>query len=108
MADQAYLSFIEQTIHYFDRPHEQAVAHAIDCAAAWRGSELPSLEDMVYQLSDQEIDEVLAAVSAAVETGRPTKELTAQDFPLPLLAPRIVEWRTLLADGLGFTVIYGF
>lgn len=107
MEDQAYLSFIEQTMHYFHRPHEKAVVHAIDCPAAWRGSELPSLEEIAYQLSGQEIDELVAALAAAITTGKSARELTAQDFPLPLLAPRIVEWRAQLADGLGFTLIRG-
>ena len=107
MAEQAYLSFIEQTMHYFHRPHEKAVAHAVECPAAWRGSELPSLDDMAYHFSEQDVEEVLSALTAAAATGRPARELTAEDFPLPLLAPRIVEWRKQLADGLGFVVIRG-
>jgi hypothetical protein len=107
MSDQAYLSFIEQTMHYFHRPHEKAMVHEIDCAAAWRGNELPSLEEMAYLLSGHEIEEIVAAIAAAVATGKSARELTAEDFPLPLLAPRIVEWRNQLADGLGFAVIRG-
>ena len=86
---------------------KKAIVHTIDCAAAWRGSELPSLDEMAYQLSGQEIDEVVAAIAAATATGKPARELTAEDFPLPLLAPRIDEWRTQLADGLGFVIIRG-
>jgi hypothetical protein len=107
MADQAYLSFIDQTMHYFHRPHEKAIVRAVDCPAAWRGSELPPLEEMAYQLSGEEVDELVAAIAAATAVGKPARELTAEDFPLPLLAPKIVEWRTQLADGLGFVVIRG-
>jgi Taurine catabolism dioxygenase TauD, TfdA family len=107
MADQAYLSFIDQTMHYFHRPHEKAIVRAVDCPAAWRGSELPPLEELAYQLSGEEVDELVAAIAAATAVGEPARELTAEDFPLPLLAPKIVEWRTQLADGLGFVVIRG-
>lgn len=107
MDDQTYLSFGEQAMHYFHRPHEKAIVQAIVSPAAWRGSELPPLDEMAYQLSGLEIDELAAAIAAAIATGKPARELTAEDFPLPLLAPRISEWRAQLADGLGFAVIRG-
>ncbi len=74
MADQAYLSFIEQTMHYFHRLHEKAVVHTVECTAAWRGSELPSLEKMAYQLSGQEVEELVAAIAAATATCKPARE----------------------------------
>lgn len=107
MTDKAYLSFIEQTLHYFDRPHEAPATHPVICDAAWQGSALPPLEDMAYQLSEDEVQEILSAVTVASATGVPTKELTAADFPLPLLAPRITGWRRELGEGLGFTVVRG-
>ena len=107
MADTGYLSFIEQTRHYFNRPHEGSVAQPVVCAAAWRGSDLPTLDSLAYQLSSDEVEEIAGAVATARANGRPNRELVARDFPLPLLAPRIREWREALADGVGFQLIRG-
>lgn len=107
MADMGYLSFIEQTRHYFNRPHEGAVSQPVVCAAAWRGSDLPALDQLAHRLSSDEIEEIAGAVATAIADGRPTRELLARDFPLPLLAPRIREWREALADGVGFQLIRG-
>jgi hypothetical protein len=71
MSNNAYFSFIEQTLHYFDRPHDQALITPVDCAAAWRGDDMPSLEDLAFQLSTQQADELRNAVSAAAALGKP-------------------------------------
>ena len=107
MSETAYLSFIEQTLHYFSRPHEGAIQHPVQCSAAWKGSEIPPLEELAYRLPEEEIAEVRAAVRAAEALGRPARELTAADFPLPLLSERIAQWRDELTGGLGLQVIRG-
>jgi hypothetical protein len=107
MSNSSYLSFIDQAMHYFDRPHELAVTRPVLSAAAWRGDELPPLADMAYHLSAAEQEELLAAVAGARATGLATRELTAAHFPLPLLADRVAQWRRQLADGLGFQVVRG-
>lgn len=107
MNDKAYLSFIDQTLHYFGRPHEQAATKPVESTAAWRGDAMPALEDMAYSLAAEEIEELLVAVASARATGRSTRELTAHEFPLPLLEPRIRNWRQELSQGLGFVVVRG-
>jgi len=107
MTDKAYLSFIEQTLHYFDRPHEAPASAPIPSPAAWRGDELPPLDDMAHHLSGQEVDELLAAVAAASALDVPVKELGATDFPLPTLAAKIDLWREEISEGVGFQVIRG-
>lgn len=107
MESKAYFSFIEQTLHYFNRQHEQAPTQPIDCAAAWRGEDMPSLDDAAYRLSAAEVEEVLSAVAVASTIDKPFKELVAADFPLPLLSARICQWREQLADGAGLQVIRG-
>lgn len=104
---QHYLSFIEQTLHYFDRPHERELEAPLDSPAAWRGDALPALEELAYHLSPEEQDECRRAVSDCVALGRPTLELTAADFPLPGLASRIQQWRQDLSTGVGFVVVRG-
>ena len=101
----AYLSFIEQTMHYFDRPHQSVCIEPVACPAAWRGAELPPLEELAYRLKPAEVEEVCRAVDHAAALAKPTKELTREDFPLSLLANRTADWRSQLAGGLGFQVV---
>lgn len=107
MSDRVYFSFIEQTMHYFSRPHEQVPTAPLQCAAAWRGADMPTLEDMAYRLSTEEIDEVRTAVASTMQLGRESGTLTVRDFPLPRLEPRIKQWRLALSEGVGFQVIRG-
>jgi hypothetical protein len=107
MESKAYFSFIEQTLHYFNRQHEQALTQPIDSVAAWRGEDMPSLDEAAYRLSAAEVEEVLSAVAVASTIDKPVKELVAADFPLPLLSARICQWREQLADGAGLQVIRG-
>jgi hypothetical protein len=102
-----YKTFIEQTLHYFDRPHEALPTTPIASAAAWRGRDLPPLEEMAHVLSRNEREEMAAAVRHALATGKETKSLAAADFPLPLLSRRFPEWRKALMEGVGFQVIRG-
>ena len=107
MNDKVYFSFIEQVLHYFDRPHESPATAPVESSAAWCGSRMPSLEEMAFPLSDEHRDELRTAVASAAALGRPTRDLTAADFPLPSLAHEIRAWRDTLADGLGFQVVRG-
>lgn len=104
---QHYFSFIEQTLHYFDRPHDGVPLEPLQSPAAWRGDTLPPLEQLAYQLSEQEVTEVRRAVEVVTAQGLATLDLTVEDFPLPLLAPRIGEWRKVLSSGLGLQVLRG-
>ena len=107
MTDKAYLSFIDQTLHYFDRPHESPPNDPVASPAAWRGDAMPSLDDLAYRLSLDEVEELLAAVACARASGIATRDLTASDFPLSLLGPRIIRWRQELGQGRGFVVVRG-
>ena len=40
MENRPYLSVIEQSLHYFDRPHQQAATEPVVCPAAWRGEDM--------------------------------------------------------------------
>ena len=107
MEDKAFFSFIEQALHYFNRPHQQAVTTPVSSPAAWRGAEMPPLESMAHYLSGQERADILKAVSEAAALGKPTLELVATDFPLPALEEKFREWRRTLMEGIGFQVIRG-
>ena len=85
---QQYLGFIEQTLHYFDRPHDSVADAPVQSEAAWRGDSLAPLEQLAYHLSPAEQAELQQAVNHAQSLGRETRELSAADFPLPTLAEK--------------------
>ncbi|WP_405239227.1 TauD/TfdA family dioxygenase [Lentisalinibacter orientalis] len=103
---RSYNTLQAQTLHYFARPHAKIRRKPITGPAAWRGSDLrPS--DWTHELTPAEVDEIRAAVNVVAARGLELRRLRRQDFPLPLLAPRIDEWRRELADGRGFQLIRG-
>ncbi len=100
--------FLEQLLHYFDRPHAAPPTGPVGGAAAWRGSELAGSDVWRERLDDAQVAELRRAVEIARAGGRPTRELTADDFPLPSLQASIERWRRELRDGRGFVLISGF
>src|SRR5579863_7421145 len=79
----------------------------IDTQAAWRSGELRP-DSWVHTLSPADVSEVEAAAKALVARGADLGVLTADDFPLPRLAPGL---RAILQGdvlgGRGFAVIRG-
>jgi hypothetical protein len=79
----------------------------IDIPAAWRSGELRP-DEWAHTLSPAEIAEVEAAAKALIDHGADVGALTAGDFAIPRLAPRL---RAILHDdvlgGRGFAVIRG-
>ncbi len=103
-----YKSLKAQSLHYFSRPHRRPLRTPFPGPAAWRGSKLVTTpEQWCAELTEAEVDELLEAVRRAEGTGKPTRDLTAAEFPLPLLARRIGEWRREVGDGRGFQLIRG-
>ena len=102
-----YRSFREQSAHYFNRAHEGVPDGAVEVAAAGRGEALAGDDSWRIPLSSDQIEEIEAAIRSAVATGRPTGELTRNDFPLPDLGHKIAAWREELAVGRGFLLITG-
>jgi hypothetical protein len=102
-----YLSYAEQSFHYFDRPHDGPASAPVDSPAAWRGADLRDSRAWRLVLSADHVGELERALAHARATGRPLGELTAADFPLPTLAPRIRAWRDEIANGRGVQVVSG-
>ena len=102
-----YLSFVEQTLHYFGRTHERPLSHSLECAAAWRGDQMPPLDELAFHLSSRQVEEMRQAVTAAMALGKKTRELTEADFPLPSLAAALEKWRAEIQTGIGLQVIRG-
>lgn len=99
--------FLEQLLHYFDRPHTGTPSRAVGGAAAWRGRDLAGSEVWRERLEAAQVDELCLAVEHARASGKPTGELSADDFPLPTLQDSVRRWRDEVRDGRGFVLIQG-
>ena len=106
MSTPAYLPFLQQTLGYFDRPHDGPALTPVASPAAWKRSDLQGIQWRV-RLDDAEVAEIRAAVAGWTSQNRPLAEMTRADFRLPRLAPRIAAWRDEVATGRGLQVVSG-
>lgn len=106
MTDAAFLPFLEQTMAYFDRPHEGPATAPVAALAAWKRRDIETAPWRVT-LDTNEVDELNRALAAWRRANRPLAAMTKADFPLPRLAPKIAGWRAEVANGRGFQVISG-
>jgi Taurine catabolism dioxygenase TauD, TfdA family len=104
---ERYLSFAEQTMHYFARPHATPLETPLRTPAAWRGEDMAGRTDWRAQLTAAQVAEIDAALAAAKRTGKPMGELAAADFPLPTLSSALAGWRRELEAGRGFQLVSG-
>ncbi len=100
--------FVEQLLHYFQRPHAGTPTAPVAGPAAWMGCDLAGSPGWREALDPAQVDELVRAVATAIASGRPTGDLTVDDFPLPTLRTAIARWRTELEHGRGFVVVRGF
>ena len=63
---------------------------------------------LVHMLSGAENLELDSAIRAYRHARKPLNELTASEYPLPVLGPSIAEWMRELDDGRGFILVRGF
>ena len=103
----SHLSFGEQALHYFRRPHESVAREPLRGPAAWRGAELARREDWIVRLEPGQIDELERARAGARAEGLSLETLSREAFPLPTLAPAVAGWRRELRDGRGFLLLRG-
>ncbi|HVI86965.1 MAG TPA: TauD/TfdA family dioxygenase [Dongiaceae bacterium] len=85
-----------------DLPPEQ------EGAAAWYGPEMARRNDWLMPLTAGEIAEINAATATLVARNAEIATITAEDFPLPLLGPRLkARVRSEVLNGRGFLLIRG-
>lgn len=99
--------FLEQLLHYFDRPHVGAATAPVGGPAAWMGEELAASSAWREQLPAAQLAELRDAAAAAIAAQRPMRELTVDDLPLPTWPQAIARWRAELCWGRGFVVLGG-
>lgn len=101
-------NFVEQLLHYFNRPHTGQPSGPLAGPAAWTGEDLARADDWHEHLTDEYVGELTAAVETARRSGKATRDLMAADFPLPAMRRAINRWRNELSTGRGFVLIRGF
>lgn len=99
--------FVEQLVHYFDRPHTAPAVVPVGGTAAWIGSELAAGGDWRETLGPEQADELVAAVATAQSAKSGLTELGVEDFPLPTLGGAVARWRRELRTGRGFVLVQG-
>ncbi|WP_025770414.1 TauD/TfdA family dioxygenase [Thioalkalivibrio sp. HK1] len=102
-----YKSLVQQTLHYFGRPHQSILRKPLRIPAAWLGDDMRAHDDWRVELGGDDIDEIERALAVAKGTGKPLHALGKEDFPLPSLTGKIARWRQEIASGRGFQVIRG-
>lgn len=73
--------------------------------AEWRADDVADVAAWTLHLDDADRSELDAALSHARSTTDDLLDVTADDFPLPTLAPRLREFVEDLVDGRGFARI---
>lgn len=77
-------------------------------AAAWTAADMRAREhEWTYHLTPNDIQELDEALVLARAMGKPIHELTQEDFPLPLLAPKLRALGSEVVHGRGFQIIKG-
>lgn len=77
-------------------------------AAAWYGPEMARRSDWKITLTEAEMQELEAAVQAALARGVDLVTMTEADVPLPLLGPRLQAMRHEILHGRGFVLLRGW
>ena len=73
---------------------------------AWYGPELRSdTRQWVFQLDAAEIADVEAATEKIAEQDKPIVEINKENFPLPVLGPRLEKLSEQLTAGIGFALL---
>ena len=75
--------------------------------SAWTAETFVNDHTWVYQLTQQDIDDVHQAVLIAKSTGKLIHQLTSIDFPLPNFMNVLTDFKNELEDGRGFVLLRG-
>jgi len=76
-------------------------------ASAWYGPDLEKQGDWIELLSAEELAEIAAASRRLAEVEIDWERLSADDFPLPTLSPRLERICDEVLDGRGFVLLRG-
>lgn len=79
----------------------------LETHAEWRADDVANSQQWTLLLDDRDVAELIDALELARRRYDEVLDVTAADFPLPTLAPRLAEIERELVDGRGFARISG-
>ncbi len=88
-----------------DTPDYPMPPGPIEGPSAWYGKEMRATDEWLFRLTDADLAEIDAAVTATQSL--PIKDLTPEAFSLPNLGPRLEGLLDELLDGRGFVLMRG-
>lgn len=77
-------------------------------ASAWLPGDIADSHEWMIELTGPERHEIVEAAERATRAGKTTEVLRVEDFQLPSLSARTVEWAAQLDAGRGFLLLRGF
>lgn len=80
----------------------------IDGPANWLASDMADMKEWAIYLTQDQIQEIVAALDSAQSQGVDISGLTKQNFPLPSFGPLIADIQDRLENGRGIAVLRGF
>lgn len=73
----------------------------------WQAADLTRRDEWHHVFTREELDDIDQALRHAMSSGKPTIELTQQDFPLKLVSRAIPDWMEILNHGAGLLNLQG-
>ena len=64
-------------------------------------------DDWIYNYTEEDLAELLAASNAALASGKELHEITKDEYPLPTLGPKLDAIRKDVSFGKGFVLVRG-
>lgn len=88
-------------------PGRDSLPPAVTGASVWYGPKMMQRSDWIHVVAPGEVAEIERAMRPLVEREADIAAMTAQDFPLPLLAPRLAAITDEVLNGRGFALLRG-
>lgn len=99
-----------QALHFFGRLHDEIPVQQINSSANWLAEDLERKKsEWLYELSPNERQEILHAVKHVMLENITLRDMTKDDFRLPIIGTQVSKWRNALdpVTGMGVVVIKG-
>ena len=79
----------------------------LDDPAGWRREQLAQNQAYLYRLSEAEVDDIVSAVDRVERQGMDIKDISHDDFTLPIFGPVLADLREEIIHGRGFVFLRG-
>jgi hypothetical protein len=88
--------------------HEHTIREPQRSRAVWRSADVANASGWTIEFDDDERDEIVAATAKAIAAGKTIASLRLEDFALPTLGAKAIEWSDALNTGRGFLLFRRF